>query len=324
MGKQKNTFLGIDLGGTKLLLGEIDDTGRLLQSRRYKTGFTEQQQAVDILMEALDDYAANVGFKGTPVAVGAGIVGVIDHTNGIWLAMDHLRSTPVPLAQMLSARLGIPAAIDNDVRCATTAELILGYGRETKNFIYMNVGTGIAAGFVSEGRIIRGQNNNSGEIGHMVVDYDSTVPCICGRNGCIEAIASGSGFTGRVKTLAPQYATKLAIPENGEGVDAAEIFRLADEGDELCLRLAREAADALACGIMNLVRTSDPEAVILGGGVISDGWMLEKVLERLDKTSAMRGVRRGVMLSGFDPEYTGLIGAGAIAIAHVNSAASLS
>jgi predicted NBD/HSP70 family sugar kinase len=316
MKKQIQTFIGIDIGGTKMLIGELDSKGEILQYKRYKTGFADQQQAVRILLEALDDYVSKVGFIGVPQAVGVGVVGVIDHAKGIWVEMDHIRSNPVPLAEILTHKLGIPTTIDNDVRCATTAELLLGYGRETKNFIYMNVGTGIAAGFVSEGRIIRGQNNNSGEIGHMVVDYNSEVSCICGRTGCIEAIASGSGFTNRVKELSKENVkTRLTFPENGEGVNTAEIFKLADEGDELCTRLIQDAADALACGIMNLVRVSDPEAFILGGGVVSDGWILPKILERLNK-GAMRGVTRGIFISKLDPDFTGLIGAAAIAMVH--------
>lgn len=313
MDKQMKTYIGIDIGGTKLLIGELDASGGILRHRRYRTGFGSQQQAVQILLQALEDYIRNVGFIGTPAAAGAGVVGVTDHANGIWLAMDHIRSSPTPLAQIISNKLGIPAAIDNDVRCATTAELVLGYGRETKNFIYMNVGTGIAAGFVSEGRLIRGQNNNSGEIGHMVVDYDSEIPCACGRFGCIEAIASGSGFTNRANALIKNTNTALSLPKDGEGVDIAEIFRLADEGDELCGRLTREAADALASGIMNLVRVTDPDVFILGGGIVSDGWMLPRIRERLNK-AAMRGVRHGIVISKFDPEYTALIGAGAIAM----------
>jgi predicted NBD/HSP70 family sugar kinase len=316
MKKQIQTFIGIDIGGTKMLIGELDAKGEILQYKRYKTGFTDQQQAVRIILEALDDYISEVGVIGVPQAVGLGVVGVIDHAKGIWVEMDHIRSNPVPLAEILTHKLGIPATIDNDVRCATTAELLLGYGRETKNFIYMNVGTGIAAGFVSEGRIIRGQNNNSGEIGHMVVDYNSEISCICGRTGCIEAIASGSGFTNRVKELSKQNVkTRLTLPENGEGVNTAEIFKLADEGDELCTRLTQDAADVLACGIMNLVRVSDPEAFILGGGVVSDGWILPKILERLNK-GAMRGVTRGILISKLDPDFTGLIGAAAIAMVH--------
>ncbi len=307
------TFIGIDFGGTKMLIGELDADGEILRSHRYDTGFTNQKQAVDALLECLDDYIKNIGFVGTPIAAGIGIVGVVDHTNGVWVAMNHLEKNPINLANIVSEKLKIPAAIDNDVRSAATAELLLGYGRETGNFIYLNVGTGIAAGFVVNGNILRGANDNSGEVGHTVVNYKSNIACMCGRYGCVESIASGSGFTKRVRTLAPAMNTRLTMPEQGKGVDIAQIFQLSDQGDQLCKLLTEDAVEALSCTIMNLVRVTDPDTFIVGGGVVSDGWLLPKILDKLNPAT-MRGVKNGVVVSKFQPEFAGLIGAGALAM----------
>lgn len=152
-----------------MLIGELDAGGEILRSHRYSTGFTNQKQAAEALLECLEDYIKNIGFVGTPIAAGIGIVGVVDHINGIWIAMNHLKKKPVNLANIVSEKLKIPAAIDNDVRSTATAELLLGYGKKTTDFIYLNVGTGIAAGFVVNGSILRGANNNSDEVGHTVV-----------------------------------------------------------------------------------------------------------------------------------------------------------
>lgn len=306
-----NTYIGLDFGGTKLLIGEVDLNGKVLQSKRYETGFKDQQKAVNAILADLDDYMETVGFIGTPVASGMGIVGVVDHENGIWISINHIPGTPIPLAELISKKLGVPTAIDNDVRSATTAELLLGHGKNSKNFIYLNVGTGLAAGLVVNGMIIRGANNNSGEVGHIVIDNNSDLECICGRKGCVENIVSGMGFTRQVNMLAPKYDTKLTLPIDGKGVDAIELFRLADEGDELCKVVTENAINALSCIIMNLVRVTDPDTIILGGGISSDGWILEKVEKKLNPAT-MRWVKNGIKISDFTPKYLGLIGASAL------------
>ncbi|MDF2543272.1 MAG: nagK 1 [Herbinix sp.] len=308
-----NTFIGCDFGGTKLLIGEIDEQGKILRSKRYKTGVKNHKDAANLILLCLTDYIEEVGFVGTPVAAGAGVVGVVDHANGIWRSLDHVETSPIPLAAMISAKLGVPTVIDNDVKCATRAEMMFGQGKQSDNFIYLNIGTGIAAGFVVEGRILRGANNNSGEVGHSVVDLTREEECVCGRHGCVEGVASGSGFQSQVLRLYNKYQTKLEKPTEGDKVFISEIFRLSEEGDALCKELTVQAIDNISNLIMNLVRITDPDTIVLGGGVVSDGWILPKICDALN-ASTMRGVKNGVILSSFDPGLVGLIGAGALGI----------
>jgi predicted NBD/HSP70 family sugar kinase len=306
-----DTYLGLDFGGTKLLIGEVDAEGNILRSKRYETGLRRQDASVKELMADLEDYLS-VGFAGNPAAVGTGVVGVVDHSKGLWVSMDHEENNaPIPLAKMLEDRLNLPAAIDNDVRSATTAELLLGHGRISKDFIYLNVGTGLAAGVVADGRILRGAHNNVGEVGHMVVDLSDDMPCVCGRRGCVENLVSGVGFTRRAEYLRDSFQTSLPKPRGDEYLDASLLFRLADQGDALCKHITDQAAKALACVIMNLARVSDPDTVILGGGVVADGWLLNKVRLHLNK-STLRGVTGGVVLSSFQAQYAGLIGAASL------------
>jgi len=308
-----NTYIGCDFGGTKLLIGEMDEEGNILQSKRYDTGIKNHKEASKRILDCLTDYIEQVGFIGTPVAVGAGVVGVVDNMNGTWKSIDHIETDPIPLAAMISEILGIPAAVDNDVKCATRAEMIFGHGKNSDNFIYINIGTGISAGFVVEGKILRGSNNNSGEVGHSVVDITREELCICGRLGCVEGIASGSGFQNQVLRLYDHFPTQLSIPKVGEEVNIAEIFRLSDLGDALCRKLTEQAIENISNLVMNLVRVTDPDTIILGGGVLSDGWLLSKIC-RAFNSSTMRGVKNGVIQSSFNPGLVGLIGAGAIAI----------
>lgn len=304
-----DTYLGLDFGGTKLLIGEIDRNGNVLQKKRYRTGCTDRDAAVDKIMECLDDYIKTRKTIGTLRAAGLGIVGISDHQKGEWISMNHIADRmPVPMARILEEKLKVPAFIDNDVRSATMAELIYGQGKKSDNFVYLNVGTGLAAGFVCGGRIVRGANNNSGEIGHMVVDMHNERPCICGRNGCVENMLSGVGFTRQIAEL-----QRDDLRQQDGKANVAEIFRLADEKDIDCVKITEYAADTLATLIMNLVRATDPDTVILGGGVVSSGWLLSKVKERLEPHT-MRGVTGGVVLSELPLPDVGLIGAAALGI----------
>ena len=307
-----NTYIGIDFGGTKLLIGEIDEEGNVLRNKRYDTGIRNQLEATEYILNCLIDYIDNVGFVGTPVAAGVGVVGVVNPVHGVWNSMDHTASTPVPLGKLVEEKLGVPVAVDNDVKCATSAELLFGQGKHSKNFIYINVGTGIAAGFVVEGRILRGAHNNSGEVGHSVLDLNRREECICGRKGCVEGIAAGSGFHKQAVRLYDTYETNLERPSEKVKVQVKQIFKLADDNDPLCQELVKQAVENLSCLIMNLVRVTDPDTIILGGGVIRDGWLLPKIANELNP-STMRGVTNGIKISSFDAGYVGLIGAGAIA-----------
>lgn len=310
-GDNMKTYLGLDFGGTKLLIGEMDEQGKILNSKRYATGCVSQEQAVERLLACAVDYRDTVGFQGEVQAAGVGIVGVVDHNKGEWISINHIVSgPPVPLAAMLSKELGVPVAIDNDVRSATTAEWKLGHGKDSENFIYINVGTGLAAGFVVNGTLIRGANNNSGEVGHMVVDMQDEQRCICGRYGCAENMVSGSGFARQ----AVRYGLMdVLLADRPNSADTPKLFELADAGEARAVAITEYAADTLATLIMNLVRVTDPDIVILGGGVTSGGWLLEKVNKRLN-SSTMRGVTGGIVLSQFAPQYAGLIGAASLGI----------
>ncbi len=340
-GRKMESYIGIDYGGTKLLIGEVDGNGKLLSHMRFETGKREQGEIVKHLLQCLRVYKERVPQQGLVRGAGIGIIGMSSHKTGIWHSVNHEPGEAVPLAAMVSEILGVPAAIDNDVRSGTTAELLWGCGRYSKDFIYLSVGTGLAAGMVTDGRILRGANENAGEIGHISVRGSSERQCACGRQGCAELSASGSGIAGNIMEQLKKYPAAgdrrpeaehmehlAGIAETGKGsgnekespkeksaegraADVKEVFRLAREGDAICGRAAEEAAAVLAEVIHNLVRTSDPDTVVLGGGIMQDAWFLEQVKGRLHPVT-MRGVKNGVRISELKPEWIGVTGAAAV------------
>ncbi len=310
------TYLGLDLGGTKLLIGEVDNRGNILKYKKYDSGFFNQQAALEIIKASLDDYIKTVGWSNgaKPIAMGVGLIGRVDPVENIWLQIDPGRTQPIALAKELFDTYGIPCRIDNDVKSATRAERVFGFGQISKNFIYLNVGTGIAAGCVVNGRQIRGSHFNAGEVGHTRVGVNVGIKCGCGRMDCVELIASGLGLDRCARLLSENYETKLHIPsDEGERVLINEVFTLSKKGDPLCVQLVENASAALANLIMNLVRVSDPDTIVLGGGIVADGYIHTKVLEKLNPTT-MRFVTNGVVITKLNPEFIGLLGAGAVAM----------
>lgn len=310
-----DTYLGLDLGGTKLLIGEMDKNGNILRYKKYASGYFNQQAALEIIKHSLDDYIQTVGwYDKKPLAMGVGLIGRVDPETGIWHQIDPSRTQPIALAKELTNIYGIPCHIDNDVKSATRAERVWGFGQISKNFIYINVGTGIAVGIVVNGRQIRGSHFNAGEVGHVRVGVNIGVKCGCGRTDCVEAIASGIGFDHCARLLKDKYPTSLHIPSEKEGrVMTGEVFTLSQKNDPLCTTLVNNAADALANLIMNLVRMTDPDTVVLGGGIVADGLLHEKILQRLNPTT-MRFVSNGVVITKLNPGFIGLLGAGAVAM----------
>lgn len=306
--QKQATYIGVDLGGTKMLIGEMDASGTLLRCEKYPTGALSQQDALALIVTALDAFIAAQPDHRQPKAIGIGMVGRIDSNSGTWLEIDPSRTTALPVAKKITARYGLPCFLDNDVRSATKAEMLFGYGRRSKNFTYINIGTGIAAGFVSNGRLIRGGHHNAGEVGHTASGLGWHVSCVCGRPDCVEPVASGLGIDRCARLLAPRYPqTTLPIPADDTRVSVAEVFARYDT-DPLCKVLTDNAAQAIANLIMNLIRFSDPDTIVLGGGVVSDGLIYPKILEHLNPYT-IRYVTNGVRLTKLNPHQIGLLGA---------------
>ncbi len=306
------TYLGIDFGGTKLLIGEVNKEGEILNKKQYNTGVLDQKEAAKLITDSLMDYVKSVGFIGTPVSAGIGIVGVVDYKNGIWKTFDYTNVGNIELAAMVEEVLKIKVFVDNDVKSATQAERRFGIGKQTDNFIYINIGTGLAAGIVSDGRIIRGMNNDAGEIGHMVLTKGTDEECVCGRKGCTELVLSGMGIDRQARKLSKDYISALVISKD-KRVSAGEVFELAKKGDALCTHLVSMLTESLEFLIRNLIRVTDPEQIVLGGGTLKDGYLYEKFMERITD-EPIKNFFGKVSLSTLSVESVGLIGAAANAM----------
>jgi len=308
-----DTYISVALNGASMMVGEMDANGNLLRLKRYQVNCFNQEALLDLILCSLEDYRLHEGYVGTPCAIGVGLIGRVDGERGIWHQIDPARTQPIDVVHRVEDAEGLPCFIDNDVKASGRAVQRWGFGKTSQNLIYLYVGTGIAASIIVGGRQIRGSHFNAGEVGHMRVGVSVGVKCPCGRTDCVETIASSMGIDSCARLLRGQYDTRLPIPGDDECVSVEEVFRLSREGDPLCVKLVENAVAALADLIMNLVRVSDPDIVVLGGEMVADGFLLEKIRQQLHNVT-VRFLTKGVVITKLNPRFICLLGAGALAI----------
>jgi glucokinase len=304
--------IGVDVGATKILVGAVAQTGKVIVSRRSPINGETQATTLQSIETSIEDFMQDwYGIQ--PLGIGIGLVGQIDLKTGTWLeAMNLPIKNRVPLRKQLSDRHRIPVWLDNDVHAATLAEMRWGIGTESTDFIYLNVGTGISAGLVFNGRLLRGTENYAGEFGHIVVQPDGPL-CPCGRRGCVQAIASGGGMLARVQELLVDFPDSTLCTT--EPLTAHSIFAAAETGDLLAIKISSDAIQALSDALTNLVNLLNPEWIVYGGGTLSDGWLIERVRVNVESGPLLmaRKSLKGILPSRLDPDQVGLLGAACLA-----------
>jgi glucokinase len=309
----ESVVIGVDVGATKILVGAVSKTGEVIASGRSPVNGETQATTLQSIDIALDDFLRE--WHGSPpLAIGVGLVGQTDPKAGTWFEAMNLPITdPVPLGKQLHDQHGLPVALDNDVHAATLAEMRWGMGTESTDFIYLNVGTGIAAGLVFNGKLVRGTENYAGEFGHMLVQPDGPL-CPCGRRGCVEPIASGGGMLARVKELRADFP-ESTLHTQGDARTAHSIFMNAEAGDPLAIKISNEAVMALSDALTNLVNLLNPEWIVYGGGTVSDGWLIERVRLNVEAQPLLmtRKSLKGILPSRLDISQVGLLGAACLA-----------
>lgn len=252
---------GIDVGGTKCLGVVLDGDGRVVAEWRRPT-----PRGADAIIDTL---AALVGDMGRVDTLGIGVPGLVTRHGVLRAAPNLVDIADFAVGPMLTDRLGLDVAVDNDATCAAIAEWLVGAGRGASDVVMVTLGTGIGGGVVAGGRLVRGVNGFAGEIGHMVVDPDGP-PCPCGRRGCWERYASGSGLGRLAREAAVGGRVQRVVQLAGgdpESVRGEDVRAAAEEGDPDALAVIDEFARWVAVGLVSLTNALDPEVFVLGGGL---------------------------------------------------------
>ncbi len=263
-------IVGVDVGGTKIAAGVVDDDGRVYGRVKIPTDLRQPEMTLQSIIAAI---AATLQASGVGAlhirAVGLGIPGKVDVMNGVCLLAVNLGWRDMPVKQRLEEVLGIPCFLENDVSVAALGESHYGLGRGLENFIYLSLGTGIAARVILAGQLYRGSHGLAGEIGHAIFVPDGP-QCLCGARGCLEALASGPALVRQARDVLGTDAStvlKNVVPA-GSQLTAEQIFAAAVQGDGVAQRLLAVAAKHLANAVYLLTMAFDPQAVVLGGGMV--------------------------------------------------------
>jgi glucokinase len=253
--------IALDVGGTGMKCALVRPTGVVHHAERHPTLASRGPEAVtENILEVAAGLADQARADGlTPVAAGVAVPGVVDEETGIAVWSANVGFRDVPLRDLMSARLGLPAALGHDVRAGGVAEARLGAGRDQRHVLFIAIGTGIAAAHVVDGKAFAGAHGAAGEVGHVIVRPGGP-PCGCGARGCLESVASASAIGRR-------YAELSGIAD----VAAFDVAARSAAGEPLATAVWRDAVEALADGLLTAQALYDAGMVVLGGGLAEAG-----------------------------------------------------
>lgn len=284
-------YLGVDLGGTFIKAGVVDDDGRAVSS---VSRATEVQRGPEVGQANLADAAglalAASGLAWDQIAaVGLGAPGPMDIAGGMLHGPNNLPEwVDWPVRDRLAETLGKPVVLQNDANAAAFGEHWVGAGRGSRSLVMFTLGTGIGCGIIEDGRIIEGRTSHGGEGGHIVIQMDGGRPCTCGQTGHLEAYASATALVERaVEAIEFEPDSSLRHHFEAGTLTSKAIAEAAAAGDRLATHLMRETARYLAVGAVSLIHVIDPDVVLFGGGMIAAGPTL------------LEGIRSGVRALAF-------------------------
>ncbi len=267
--------LGIDLGGTNIVAGVVDENYKIVATGSVKTNCPRPAEEIaDDMALAAKTAIENAGLKISDIdAMGVGSPGAIDPVNGVICYANNLDFYDVPIAAMLKERLGTDFYVENDANAAAYGEYIAGAGKGTKNFIAITLGTGVGGGVIIDGKIYSGSNYAGAELGHTVINMDGEV-CTCGRQGCWEAYASATALIRQTKQAMIRYPKSVMWELCGgdiNKVNGRTAFDAMRKDDEAGKRVVARYIEFVAVGVSNVINIFQPEILCIGGGISKEG-----------------------------------------------------
>ena len=276
-----NYYAGIDLGGTNIKCGIVDEEGKIIIQESVPThserGFSYVAETMAGLVIKLAR-ANKIDVK----AVGVGSPGMIDGERGVVVYSNNLAWQKAPLAAELKNRLQIPVRITNDANAAAYGEYTCGAGKKYKSIVLLTLGTGVGSGIVIDGKLFEGNRGVGAELGHETIRFGGE-KCSCGRRGCLEAYASATALIRQTKrAMEKDRQSKLweLCGSDINNVNGKTAFDGLRSGDVTAKKVVNAYIRYLAEGIANIVNAFRPEAILLGGGISREGEILIELLKR--------------------------------------------
>lgn len=263
--------IGVDVGGTKVAAGVVDDDGKVLAEVRRPTPSESPERTADIIVEVVEELRRDHDVS----AVGVGAAGFVDVERANVLFAPNLAWRDEPLRELISERIGLPVVIENDANAAGWAEAKFGAGRGEKHLVLITLGTGIGGAIILDGNLYRGRWGIAGEPGHMTM-VQGGIHCGCGNRGCWERYCSGTALTQEARqrvAASPAAGLDLMRRAGGtlDGITGPVVTEAAAAGEQLSLEVLAEVSRWLGLGLANISAVLDPGAYIIGGGLAAAG-----------------------------------------------------
>ncbi len=275
--------IGIDLGGTNIKVGLVDENYNIIAKATRKTELPRPAEEiagsiVDTVWDALGEAKVTIGEVNS---IGIGTPGVANRNSGVVLYSCNLGFKNTDIGSLIREKLGKSVYVENDANAAAFGEVLGGAGKGYKDVVVVTLGTGVGGGIIIGGKIYTGFNFCGAELGHTVIQYGGR-QCGCGRKGCFEAYCSATALINMTKEAMEQNrGSKMwelagGSPDNVDGKTAFDGMRA---GDETACNVVRTYIEYLGCGLTNIVNTFQPELLLIGGGICKEGENLTKPLE---------------------------------------------
>ena len=289
--------LGIDLGGTNIAVGVVDENFKIVGRGKMKTNAPRPAEEIcDDMATAVKMAVEDAGLTMDDIdTIGIGAPGSINPHTGMIAVSNNLQFEKVPMGPMLKERLGRDVFIENDASAAAYGEFLAGAGRGTQDMVAITLGTGVGGGVIIGGKLFSGSNLAGGELGHTVI-VQGGEQCTCGRKGCWEAYASATGLIKLTKaSMEANPNSKMWELCDGDINNASG--RTAYDGmrsdDEAAKEVVKKYEEYVACGITNMVNIFQPEVLCIGGGISKEGdTLLAPIVEVVDAERFTKNVEK--------------------------------
>ncbi|HEY3366233.1 MAG TPA: ROK family transcriptional regulator [Symbiobacteriaceae bacterium] len=293
--------VGAELGAGHVRAVLADLRGEVVHRVKYRVQSSDPFTEIARVQNAIEELVAGRPSPEPVAGVGLGITGVVDRKTGLWRYSPHFDVSDLPAASLLQERLGLPVWLENDARAMAWGERSFGVARGVDNLVYIRVGVGIGAGIVIRGELYGGAHEGAGEFGHWLMKEHGP-RCRCGRDGCLEAVASATAIA-RAARERIQAGEQSLIPDlvglaggDLDGLMGSTVIEAGAKGDRLAQEILAEAGRYLGYAIGNLINLLNPSMVIVGGGVSRAGGLLMTPLSEAAKARTLPALKERVQL----------------------------
>ncbi len=286
-------LVGVDVGGTTVSTQLVDERLRPIHATTVATDTSSPDATLESIALGIEQTIREAAPAGTLGAIGLGVPGQVDAANGVSRMAVNLYWYDYPVAARLQAKFGAPVRLENDVRAAALGVYQFDNPAQHQDLVYVSIGTGVAAGVVLGGRLVRGRNGLAGEIGHFIVEPDGPL-CNCGVHGCLETLVSATAVI-RLARAAVAAGEESTLADC-RPLTAKSVYDAAAAGDPVAQRITAGVGARLGIALRNVVMAYDPECIVLGGGVTQAGERyLQPILAEWERQRASSALARAML-----------------------------